>query len=52
LAVGNFVASQMKAIALKFDLPIFWFIAGETLIAALILMAISPFLNRMMKGIK
>lgn len=52
LAAGNFVASQMKAIALKFDLPIFWFIAGETFLAALILIAISPFLNRMMKGIK
>ena len=51
-AIGNFVASQMKALSINFDLPIFWFIAGETFVAALILMAISPFLNKMMKGIK
>ena len=51
-AIGNFVASQMKAIVIRFDLPIFWFIAGETFVAALILMAISPYLNKMMKGIK
>jgi proton-dependent oligopeptide transporter, POT family len=51
-AAGNFVASQMKALVTKFDLPLFWFIAAETFVAALILLAISPFLNKMMKGIK
>ena len=51
-AIGNFVASQMKAIVIKFDLPLFWFIAAETAVASLILFAISPFLNKMMKGIK
>lgn len=51
-AIGNFVASQMKAIVIKFDFPLFWFIAVETAFAAVILFAISPFLNKMMKGIK
>lgn len=57
-AAGNFVASQMKAISINLEkvvgheVPVFWFIAAETFVAALILMAISPYLNKMMKGIK
>lgn len=51
-AIGNFVASQMKAIVIKFDFPLFWFIAVETAIVSVILFAISPYLNKMMKGIK
>lgn len=51
-AIGNIVASQMKAIGEALNVPMFWFIAAETLLAALILFALSPFLNRMMKGIK
>lgn len=51
-AIGNIVASQMKAIGEALNVPVFWFIAVETFVAALILFALSPFLNRMMKGIK
>ncbi len=51
-AFGNFVASQMKSIATSLDYPIFWFIAGETAVATFLLIAISPILNKMMKGIK
>ncbi|MFA9390903.1 MAG: peptide MFS transporter [Prolixibacteraceae bacterium] len=57
-AAGNFVASQMKAISLNLEaslgreVPVFWFIAIETAVAAGILMLISPWLKRMMKGIK
>jgi proton-dependent oligopeptide transporter, POT family len=57
-AAGNFVASQMKAISmnleksLNMEVNVFWFIAIETFIAAIILMLISPWLKRMMKGIK
>jgi proton-dependent oligopeptide transporter, POT family len=57
-AAGNFVASQMKSISMKLEttfnveVNVFWFIAIETFIAALILMAISPWLKKMMKGIK
>ncbi|HOO83610.1 MAG TPA: peptide MFS transporter [Prolixibacteraceae bacterium] len=57
-AAGNFVASQMKAISIKLEtgldmeVNVFWFIAIETAIAAAILMLISPWLKKMMKGIK
>lgn len=51
-AFGNYLAASLKSIVEKFDLPLYWFIAIETLIASAILMAISPVLNRMMKGIK
>ena len=57
-AAGNFVASQMKAISIKLEttlnmeVQVFWFIAIETCIAAVILMLISPWLKKMMKGIK
>ena len=57
-AAGNFVASQMKAISLSLEnslgreVPVFWFIAIETTIAALILLTLTPWLKRMMKGIK
>jgi len=57
-AIGNFVASQMKAISIKLEsalgteIQLFWFIAIETFLAAIILFAISPYLSKMMKGIK
>jgi POT family proton-dependent oligopeptide transporter len=57
-AAANFVASQMKAISLglekQFDtsLPVFWFIAGEAFIAAIILSTLTPWLKKMMHGIK
>lgn len=57
-AAGNFVASQMKAISINLEksmnieVNVFWFIAIETFIAAMILMLISPWLKKMMKGIK
>jgi POT family proton-dependent oligopeptide transporter len=56
-AAGNFVASQMKAISIKlegvlgYEVPVFWFIAIETAAAALILLFLTPWLKRMMKGI-
>ncbi len=57
-AAGNLVASQMKSIAnslensLGREVPVFWFIAIETAIAAGILFIISPWLKKMMKGLK
>lgn len=57
-AAGNLVASQMKAISIKLEasmgreVSVFWFIAIETFIAAIILMLISPWLKKMMKGIR
>lgn len=56
-AAGNFVASQMKEISiwlekvLETEISVFWFIAIETAIAALILFTLVPWLKRMMKGI-
>jgi POT family proton-dependent oligopeptide transporter len=51
-ALGNYLAASLKPIVEKFDLPLFWFIAGETFVAAIVLMLISPWLKRMMKGIQ
>jgi len=57
-AAGNFVASQMKAIsidlqhALHRDIQVFWLIAIQSAIVAAILVALSPWLKKMMKGIR
>ncbi|WP_299583102.1 peptide MFS transporter [uncultured Sunxiuqinia sp.] len=57
-AAGNFVASQMKAISMKLEaaigqeVQVFWLIAIQSAIIALMLVALSPWLKKMMKGIK
>ncbi len=57
-AAGNFVASQMKAISIKLEsvigqeIQVFWLIAVQSAIIAAILVALSPWLKRMMHGIK
>ena len=57
-AAGNFVASQMKAISIHLqhslgrEVQVFWLIAIQSAIIAAILVALSPWLKRMMKGIK
>ena len=57
-AAGNFVASQMKAISLKLEVAlgqevqVFWLIAVQSAVIAVILVALSPWLKKMMKGIK
>lgn len=57
-AAGNFVASQMKAISLNLEdvlgreIQVFWLIAIQSGIIALILLVLSPWLKRMMHGIK
>lgn len=57
-AAGNFVASQMKAISLRLEdvlgteIQVFWLIAIQSAIIAVILVILSPWLKRMMHGIK
>lgn len=57
-AAGNFVASQMKAISLRMEdligqeIQVFWLIAIQSGIIAIILLVLSPWLKRMMHGIK
>ncbi|MGE4586430.1 MAG: peptide MFS transporter [Mangrovibacterium sp.] len=57
-AAGNFVASQMKAISMSLqetmnrEVQVFWLIAIQSAIVAMILIILSPWLKRMMKGIK
>ena len=57
-AAGNFVASQMKAISIKLEtalnteIQVFWMIAIQSAIIAVILILLSPWLKRMMHGIK
>lgn len=57
-AAGNFVASQMKAISLNLtdalgaDIQVFWLIAIQSGFIALLLVILSPWLKRMMHGIK
>ena len=57
-AAGNFVASQMKAISIQLEsalgreVQVFWLIAIQSAIIAVILVALSPWLKKMMKGIK
>lgn len=57
-AAGTFVASQMKAISIGLsnhyhtEIPVFWFIAAEAGIAAILLIALSPLLKKLMGDIK
>lgn len=57
-AAGNFVASQMKAISIHLEqamgteIQVFWLIAIQSIIIAVILLILSPWLKRMMHGIK
>jgi len=57
-AVGNFVASQMKAIsihlqsALGREIQVFWLIAIQSAIFAAIIIVLAPTLKRLMHGIK
>lgn len=58
IAAGNFIASQMKAISIKLedtlntDIQVFWLIAVQSAAVALIAIILSPWLKKMMKGIK
>ncbi|MGQ8336558.1 peptide MFS transporter [Sunxiuqinia sp. A32] len=57
-AAGNFVASQMKAISIRLqdalgrEVQVFWLIAIQSAIIGAILVVLSPWLKKMMKGIK
>lgn len=57
-AAGNFVASQMKSISMQLEealgteIQVFWLIAIQSAIIAVILVILSPWLKRMMHGIK
>ncbi len=58
IAAGNFIASQMKAISIKLEdalqteIQVFWLIAFQSAAVALIAIILSPWLKKMMKGIK
>lgn len=51
IALGNFLAGIMESILESFGMELYSFIALEALVAGGILLLISPFLNKMMKGI-
>lgn len=57
-AAGNFVASQMKAISLRLEdamgteIQVFWLIAIQSAIIAVVIVILSPWLKKMMHGIK
>lgn len=57
-AAGNFVASQMKAISIHLqeamgrEIQVFWLIAIQSAIIGAILILLSPWLKKMMHGIK
>ena len=58
IAAGNFIASQMKAISLSLqktfntEIQVFWMIAVQSAIIAVIIIILAPWLKKMMKGIK
>ncbi len=57
-AAGNFVASQMKAISMHLEeamgreIQVFWLIAIQSAIIAVVIIILSPWLKKMMHGIK
>lgn len=58
IAAGNFIASQMKAISISLEktlhteIQVFWLIAFQSAVMAVIAIILSPWLKKMMKGIK
>ena len=50
-AAGNFMAGMLKSILTTYDLPLYPFIMWLMLGAGLIIVALSPLLNKAMKGI-
>ena len=50
-AAGNYFAGIMESILHKYDLPLYPFIAGIMLATGVILVILSPVLNKAMKGI-
>ncbi len=51
IALGNYLAGTMEAILNKYHFDLYPFIATEAIISAVILLALSPILNKMMRGI-
>ncbi|KXX67338.1 peptide MFS transporter [Flammeovirga sp. SJP92] len=51
IALGNYLAAQMTAISQSYGFDTFYFITVYALIAAAVAFAVSPILNKMMKGI-
>jgi len=50
-AAGNYMAGMLESILNKYDLPLYPFLASFTLGSAVLLIILSPFLNKMMRGI-
>jgi POT family proton-dependent oligopeptide transporter len=51
IALGNYLAGTLESILEDYDFELYPFIAAEAIGASLILLILSPFLSRMMKGI-
>ncbi|NLR92530.1 peptide MFS transporter [Flammeovirga agarivorans] len=51
IALGNYLAASMTKISQDFGFDTFYFITAYAFIAALVAFAVSPILNRLMKGI-
>jgi proton-dependent oligopeptide transporter, POT family len=51
IALAQYMAGILEAILHKFELPLFPFLVGSSLIGALCLFALSPWLKKMMKGV-
>ena len=50
-AAGNYFAGIMESVLHKYDLPLYPFISGIMLGTGVIILAITPLLNKAMKGI-
>ena len=51
IALGNYLAGTMEKILKGFDFELYPFIAAEAIGASILLLILSPFLSKMMKGI-
>jgi POT family proton-dependent oligopeptide transporter len=50
-AAGNYLAGMLESILHKYELPLYPFIASLMLGTGIILLILSPLLNKAMKGI-
>jgi POT family proton-dependent oligopeptide transporter len=52
MGLANYFAGTLEALLAGTDIPLYWFLVGSSIGAGLVLLLISPLLNRWMHGIK
>jgi POT family proton-dependent oligopeptide transporter len=52
IAIANYLAGTLEAILDKYDLPLYWFLVGSSVGAGALLLLLTPFIRRLMHGVR